>query len=152
VIIPDINILIHAYNTESLRHTSARKWWEDTLTCQRTVGMPWITILGFTRIMTHRGILKNPMFPAEATRRIRAWLASPRLHIISPGAAHAEIFFYLLEHLGTAGNLTTDAHLAALAIEFQAELASTDTDFARFPRLRWFNPVPDESPGHSRPQ
>jgi len=101
--------------------------------------VPWATILGFIRIMTHRGILQNPMFPAEATRRARSWLASPRVQILLPGETHAEILFGLLERLGAAGNLTTDAHLAALAIEYQAELASTDADFARFPGLRWFN-------------
>jgi toxin-antitoxin system PIN domain toxin len=98
-------------------------------------------MLGFIRIMTHRSILQNPMFPADAIRRIRSWLAAPRVEIIEPGETHDQILFGLLEKLGTAGNLTSDAHLAALAIEFQAELASTDTDFARFQGLRWFNPA-----------
>jgi hypothetical protein len=69
------------------------------------------------------------------------WLDQPGVQVISPGEEHARILFGLLEELGTAGNLTTDAHLAALALEYQAELASTDTDFARFPGLRWFNPL-----------
>jgi toxin-antitoxin system PIN domain toxin len=101
----------------------------------------WAVILGFIRIATHRRILENPMRPADAIRRVRSWLAVPGVQILVPGESHAEILFGLLEHLGTAGNLTTDAHLAALAIEYQAELASTDADFARFPNLRWFNPV-----------
>ena len=141
MIIPDVSILIHAYNTESSRHAAAREWWERTLRLSRPVGLPWVTMLGFLRIMTHRNILQNPMFPADAIRRIRSWLAAPRVAIIGPGETHDQILFGLLEKLGTAGNLTTDAHLAALAIEFQAELASTDTDFARFPGLRWFNPA-----------
>ena len=87
--------------------------------------------------------MQNPMLPAEATRRARSWLASPRVQTLLPGETHAEILFGLLERLGAAGNLTTDAHLAALAIEYQAELASTDADFARFPGLRWFNPIAD---------
>jgi uncharacterized protein len=61
--------------------------------------------------------------------------------VLSAGDRHAEILFGLLEHLGTAGNLTTDAHLAALCIEHQAELHSTDADFVRFPGLRWKNPL-----------
>ncbi len=141
MIIPDVSILIHAYNSESSRHKAARDWWERTLTLSRPVGLPWVTILGFLRIMTHRSILQNPMYPVDAIRRIRSWLAAPRVEIIGPGETHDEILFGLLEKLGTAGNLTTDAHLAALAIEFQAELASTDTDFARFQGLRWFNPA-----------
>ncbi len=141
MVIPDINILIHAYNSDSPRHALAQEWWERTLTLPRPVGIPWVTMLGFIRIMTHRGILKNPMFPSEAIRRVRSWLESPRVQIVTPGKCHADILFGLFDHLGAAGNLTTDAHLAALAIEYQAELASTDVDFNRFPRLRWFNPV-----------
>lgn len=141
MIIPDINILIHAYNSGSSRHEAARSWWEQTLTLPRTVGLPWVVILGFIRISTHRKILDNPMRPADAIRRVSAWLAVPGVQILTPGDRHAEILFGLLDQLGTAGNLTSDAHLAALAIEYQAELATTDTDFARFPALRWFNPV-----------
>ena len=141
MIIPDINILVPAYNSDSPRHRSAREWWQRTLGERRPVGMPWATALGFIRIMTHRGILENPMPVSGAIRRVRAWLDHPRIQVLTPGDHHAEILFRLLEDLGTAGNLTTDAHLAALAIEFQAELASTDTDFARFPGLRWFNPL-----------
>ena len=91
--------------------------------------------------MTHPGIMANPMRARDAIRRVRSWLAHPRLTVIAPGPGHAEILFGLLERLGVAGNLTTDAHLAALAIEYQAELVSTDADFARFPGLRWFNPL-----------
>lgn len=141
MIVPDVNILIHAYNTGSARHKAARAWWEETLVLPRPVGLPWAAILGFIRIATHRRILENPMRPADAIRRVRSWLAVPGVQILTPGERHPELLFGLLEHLGTAGNLTTDAHLAALAIEYQAELASTDTDFARFPALRWFNPI-----------
>jgi len=81
------------------------------------------------------------MHAKDAIRRVRTWLDHPRIQILTPGERHAEILFRLLTHLGTAGNLTTDAHLAALAIEYQAELVSTDADFARFPGLRWFNPL-----------
>ena len=141
MLIPDINILVHAYNLNSPRHQRARRWWEDTLNQPRPVGMPWATALGFIRIMTHRNVLENPMRVEDAVRRVRAWLHHPAVQVLSPGDHHAEILFNLLLHLGTAGNLTTDAHLAALAIEYQAELVSSDTDFARFPGLRWFNPL-----------
>ena len=141
MIVPDINILVHAYNSDSPRHALARAWWEQTLARPRPVGMAWVTVLGFIRIMTHRGILGNPMTVVDVIRRVRAWLSHPRLQVLTPGEQHGEILFRLLEQLGTAANLTTDAHLAALAIEYQAELASTDTDFARFPGLRWFNPL-----------
>ena len=141
MLIPDINILVHAYNSNSPRHALARRWWEVTLHEPRPVGMPWVTALGFIRIMTHRGILENPMHVGDAVRRVRAWLRHPAVQVLTPGDQHADILFGLLVHVGTAGNLTTDAHLAALAIEYQAELVSTDADFARFPGLRWFNPL-----------
>lgn len=141
MILPDASILVHAYNTGSLHHKAARAWWEETLTQPRPVGLPWVSILGFVRIMTRRGVLQIPMYPNEAIQRVQSWLAVQGVQILSPGEFHEEIFFRLIEQVGTAGDLTTDAHVAALAIEYQAELVSTDTDFARFPGLRWFNPV-----------
>ena len=141
MILPDINILVHAYNSDSARHDAARQWWETTLSERRPLALAWATALGFIRIVTNPRILENPMRPPEATRRVRSWLDHPRVEVVTPGEGHADILFGLLEELGTAGNLTTDAHLAALAIEYQAEVASTDTDFMRFPRLRWFNPL-----------
>ena len=141
MLIPDVSILVYAYNSDSPRHMKARKWWEQTLNGPRPVGLPWAVILGFVRIMTHRKIMNAPMFPQQATRCVQAWLTMPEVQILTPGEGHADVLFGLLDRLGTAGNLTTDAHLATLAIEYQAELASTDADFARFPGLRWFDPT-----------
>jgi toxin-antitoxin system PIN domain toxin len=141
VILPDVNLLLHAYNSESPAHAAARAWWEGLLNGTRPVGLAWAVILGFIRIATHRQVLTNPLPVTTAYAHARAWLAQPYVGLIDPGARHAEILFGLLESLGTSGNLTTDAHLAALAIEHQAELHSTDADFARFPGLRWANPL-----------
>ncbi|MBI1872802.1 MAG: type II toxin-antitoxin system VapC family toxin [Acidobacteria bacterium] len=141
MILPDITLLVHAYNSDSPVHDSARVWWEGLLNGTRPVGLTWVAILGFIRIATHRQILVNPLPVALACAHARAWLGQPYVSILEPGARHAEILFGLLEALGTAGNLTTDAHLAAVAIEHQAELQSTDADFARFPGLRWVNPL-----------
>ena len=141
MIIPDVNLLLFAYSPLSPHHAGARNWWEQTIIGPRPVGLAWVTILGFVRLATHRVSSVNPASPAEATARVRSWLEKPRIEIITPGDGHAEILFSLLEDLGTAGNLTTDAHLAALAMEYKAEIASTDTDFARFKGLRWFNPL-----------
>lgn len=106
-----------------------------------SVGLPWVAILGFIRITTNPRILDDPLDVGGAIRRVRSWLAQPQTVLIHPGDRHADILFGLLEAAGTAGNLTTDAHLAALAIEHQAELHSTDSDMARFPGLRWVNPL-----------
>jgi hypothetical protein len=141
VILPDINLLLHSYNRGSPLHTSARRWWEDLLNGTRPVGLSWIVILGFVRIATHRQILASPLPVATACGHARSWIAQPYVVLLDPGARHGEILFGFLEALGTAANLTTDAHLAALAVEHQAELHSTDADFARFPGLRWSNPL-----------
>lgn len=141
MILPDVNLLLHAYNSESRVHASARAWWERLLSSTQPVGLAWVAVLGFIRIGTHRQILSSPLPVAVACAHARAWLSQPYVSIVDPGGRHAEILFGLLESLGTAGNLTTDAHLAALAIEHQAELHSTDADFKRFPGLRWVNPL-----------
>jgi uncharacterized protein len=141
VIVPDINLLLHAYNTESRVHAAARAWWEKALNDTRPVGLAWVAVLGFIRIATHPKILSNPMPVSLACSHARAWLSQPYVSMIDPGPRHAEIVFGLFESLGSAGNLTTDAHLAALAIEHQAELHSTDADFSRFSGLRWINPL-----------
>jgi toxin-antitoxin system PIN domain toxin len=141
VIIPDVNMLVHAYNSGSPVHGAARAWWEDLLNGTRPVGLAWVTILGFIRISTHRQILTRPLPVGQACDRARAWLARPYVAILQPGERHAEILFGLLEAVGSGANLTTDAHLAALAIDHQAELHSTDADFRRFKGLRWTNPL-----------
>jgi toxin-antitoxin system PIN domain toxin len=141
VIVPDVNLLVHAYNRESPVHPAARLWWEALLNGSRPVGLAWVVLLGFIRIATHRQILDNPLSVSTACSHVRAWLARPYVSVLHPGDRHAEILFGLLEGLGTAANLTTDAHLAALAIEHQAELHSTDADFGRFDGVRWVNPL-----------
>ncbi len=141
MILPDVNVLVHAHNVHSPQHPILKAWWRSVLANSRSIGLPWITMLGFLRITTNRSIFKEPLPVATAVRGMRAWLAFPNVQILSPGDQHAEILFELLEHLGTGGDLTTDAHLAALAIEHRAEIATTDADFARFRGLRWFNPT-----------
>ena len=141
MILPDVNLAFHAYNVESPVHERARSWWEATMSGTRPVGLAWAVILGFVRISTDRQILTHPLPARTACTLVRSWLEQPHVAIVHPGDRHAGIVFDLLERLGTAGNLTTDAHLAALAIEHQADLYSTDSDFGRFPGLRWTNPL-----------
>ena len=142
MIIPDVNLLVYAHDSGSRRHDAARKWWEGLMNGMDSVGIPWVVILGFIRITTHSKVLENPLEVDGACSRVRAWLARPNAIVIHPGARHADVLFKLIEAAGTGGNLTTDAHLAALAIEHQAEVHSTDADMARFPGLRWVNPLP----------
>ena len=141
MILPDINLLVHAYNQQSPRHAGARAWWEGCLNGTNPVALTWVVILGFIRLTTSRQILTNPWSASDVCAVVRTWLERPYVTVLHPGDRHAEILFGLLSSVGTAANLTTDAHLAALAIEHQAELHSTDTDFSRFTGLRWVNPL-----------
>lgn len=141
MILPDINLLVHAHNSTSPRHNAARHWWDSALGGTEGIGLAWVTLLGFIRISTHRGILSNPMVPEEACARIEEWLELPHIHIPHPSEGHFSQLRTFLNHLGTAGNLSTDAHLATLAVERGYTLYSTDNDFARFPGLKWVNPL-----------
>ena len=141
MIIPDVYLLVHAQDAEFRRHAQARRWWEDLMNGSGSIGLCWVALLGFIRITTNHRIMKSPLAVEDACARVRSWLARPQSILIHPGDRHAEILFRLLAEAGSAGNLTTDAHLAALAIEHQAELHSTDSDMARFPGLRWVNPL-----------
>ena len=141
MIVPDINLLIYAHNDQAPQHEIAKDWWETALNGTRLVGLPWISISGFIRLMTHPRVLARPLGVHEAIVQVRSWLAQPPVRILQPGSRFEGLFLDYLAHLGSAGNLTTDAQLAALAVEHQAELNSCDADFARFPGLRWVNPL-----------
>lgn len=141
MILPDINVLIHAHDAGFRAHAQMRDWWDQQLAGTEGIGLAWVVILGFVRVTTHRAIWDAPLTPDEATARIAEWLALPHVHIPIPSEGHFDRLRALLGALGTAGNLTTDAHLAALAQERGYTLVSTDADFARFPGLRWRNPL-----------
>jgi toxin-antitoxin system PIN domain toxin len=141
VILPDINLLIYAHNEAATQHVPARVWWEDLLTRQQPVGLAWAVIFGFIRLTTHAMVLCTPLSPTAALQLVEGWLAVPSVAILEPGPRHLAIVGQLFEQTEVAGNLTTDAHLAALAIEHQCELHSNDLDFGRFAGLRWHNPL-----------
>lgn len=142
MILPDVNVLVHAHNADSAVHEVARRWWDGCLAGSQGVGLAWAALLGFVRITTNRRIVARPLEPATVMACIERWLVLPHVHIAQPSDTHFERLRAELERLGTAGNLTTDAHLAVLAMERGYVLYSTDTDFMRFPALRWVNPCP----------
>jgi hypothetical protein len=133
--LPDVNILVAAVNKASSEHETAREWLETALETPAGVGLAWVALLGFLRITTRRGILTRPLSVDEALSTMHDWLAVPRARILHPTERHEQILTALLRGAGTAGNLTSDAHLAALAIEHGATLASFDRDFERFEGL-----------------
>ena len=124
-----------------MRHEPARAWVEERLSGTETFAFTWVVLLAFIRLTTSPRVFQSPLSTSEALDLVDSWLAQPCVTVVHPTSRHAPVLRDLLEPLGTAGNLTTDAHLAALAIEHGAELCSTDRDFSRFAGLRWANPL-----------
>jgi toxin-antitoxin system PIN domain toxin len=141
MILIDLNLLIYAYDQESSRHAQARQWWEDRLNGSQMIGLSWAVLLGFIRVMTNPRIYHHPRSVSEVLLIVDAWLTQPQVRIVQPSDDHFARVAKFLRHLGTAGNLTTDAHLTALAVERGMVLQSTDADFSRFPGLKWNNPL-----------
>lgn len=139
--LPDINLLVYSADESSTHHARARSWLEKTLSGTEEVGFAWLVLLGFVRISTNPSAFGNALSLAKAFEFVDSWLDQPVATVVHPTPQHAATLRSLLEPLGTAGNLTSDAHLAALAIEHGAELCSRDTDFARFEGLRWTDPL-----------
>jgi toxin-antitoxin system PIN domain toxin len=139
--IVDLNVLLYAVNTDAAQHKRARAWWEHAVNDEDTIGLPWIVLLGFLRLSTNRRVFPRPLAPDVAAAKLDGWLARENVRAVREKDEHWEILKPLLGAAGTAGNLTTDAHLAALALTHDAVLVSTDTDFARFTGLRWENPL-----------
>jgi uncharacterized protein len=141
VILVDANVLIYAIDADSPHHEAARRWLEDALSGTTPVGLAWIVILAFLRLTTRSGILKRPLPPERAMAFVDEWLAQPYVRTVSPGEGHWAILRKLLRDSGTAGNLTSDAHLAAVALEIGASVCSTDADFGRFPGVERISPL-----------
>jgi uncharacterized protein len=133
--LPDVNVLLYAANADSTHHTEAKVWVESSFAATSGVGFAWVVLLGLIRIATRSGVFERPLPVERALAFVHAWLADPAAAILKPGDRHESLLARLLVGAGTAGNLTTDAHLAALAIEHGATLASFDHDFTRFPGL-----------------
>jgi toxin-antitoxin system PIN domain toxin len=143
MIVPDVNLLIYAYDRTSDAHRAARRWWESALSGNEPIGIPWVVILAFVRLITHPILSENPMTVAEARRAVESWLRLDQVRLLTPGTTTFDYFFELLEQAGTGGNLSTDALIAALAVEHGGYIYSTDRDLSRFPNVLWQNPLLD---------
>lgn len=140
--IVDLNVLIYAVNADAAQHERARAWWEHAVNGEEAIGLAWVVLLGFLRVSTSPRVFPRPLAPDVAVATLNAWLARDNVRVVREKDDHWETLKRLLGGSGTAGNLTTDAHLAALALSHDAVLVSTDTDFARFSGLRWESPLP----------
>lgn len=141
MILPDANLLVYAVNRDTAHHEAARSWLEKTLSGTKTVGIPWLVLIAFVRLTTNPRIFEWPLSPESALDIVSGWLEQPCVVPVNPGDRHWLILSRLLRRDGTAGNLTNDAHLAALAIEYNATLYSADHDFRRFGGVDYANPL-----------
>jgi len=139
--IVDANVLLYAVDTSSPFHESAKDWLESSLNEPARVGLPWASLLAFQRISTHPRAAVSPLSPSQAWSFVADWLDAETTWVPVPGERHAEIIRDLVVAGDLRGNLVTDAHLAALAIEHGVGICSTDSDFARFPQIAWVNPI-----------
>jgi uncharacterized protein len=141
VILVDANLLLYAKVADYPQHPAARAWLEARLNEPGRVGLPWSSLLAFVRIRMNARVFPRPLGAAAAWRQVEEWLGLPQVWVPPATDRHAEILGELLRATNATSALVTDAHLAALAIEHGLTLCSTDGDFARFPGLRWENPL-----------
>lgn len=139
--IVDLNILLYTINTSFEQHKNIRKWWIDSLNDDEPIGLAWLVLSGFIRLSTNPRIFPKPLPTKAALAKVESWLKHPNTVIAHESNDHFRIFRELLENTGSAGNLTTDAHLASIAIGNGGLMVSCDNDFARFENLRWTNPL-----------
>jgi toxin-antitoxin system PIN domain toxin len=141
LILVDTNLLIYASFAVLPPHKAARDWLDRQLSGPASLGLPWPSLLGFLRIATNPRIFAKPVTTEEAWNRVLMWFACAPVWMPQPTERHHEVLGPMLALPGVRANLVHDAHLAALAIEHGLILCSTDGDFARFPGLRWQNPL-----------
>ena len=141
MILVDANLLVYAANRSAAEHETAREWLDEQLSGTARVGLPWPSLLGFVRLVSNPAILRTPVTPAEAWRQVEDWLGADAAWTPLPTSRHAEILGGLLQTRLITSRLVPDAHLATLAIEHGLMLCSTDGDFAKFPTLKWRNPL-----------
>ena len=141
MIIPDLNLLIYAYSVTSPSHDAARRWWRELLNGAEEIGVPWVVAAGFIRLATGPNVLDQPATTDQAIDTVEGWFALPHVAPLDPGPEHLALMRGALAAAGTGGDIVTDAHIAALALEHGAEVHSNDADFSRFPGVRWRNPL-----------
>ena len=146
MILVDANLLLYAYDSESPHHEASRRWLETEFSSGRPVGFGLVTLLAFVRIASDHRIYARPLTPAAACQLVDAWLSQPNVRLIQPGPRSWAILSELCEEGQAKGAMVMDAHLAALALEHGASIATTDRDFMRFPDVEVVNPVKHASP------
>lgn len=137
----DANVLLYATNSAAQHHRQSRAWLDGALSGGSTVGFTWLVLLAFVRLATKPGLFPSPLPIQDALDRVDAWLAAPTSVVLEPTVRHAQVLRALLAPLGAGGNLTSDAHLAALALEHRGTVITYDSDFGRFAGVAWSTPA-----------
>ncbi len=141
MIVPDVNLLIYAHNEQAPEHDNALDWWTGLLAGTEAIGLPWAVSTGFVRVISNPSAVRPPLTTLAAVDQVQSWLEYDHVTPIQPGASHLEYFRRNLTVQLGGPNLVPDAHIAALALEYDAKVHSADTDFGRFPGVRWRNPL-----------
>lgn len=136
----DANVLLYAVNSDARHHEESRGWLDRSLSGGATVAFAWVPLLAFVRLATKVDLFPAPLAVDAAMTQVESWLSQPTAALVEPTSRHPSLVRELLAAAGAGGNLVNDAHLAALAIEHGCQVVSYDTDFARFPRVRWEPP------------
>jgi uncharacterized protein len=138
--IVDANVLLYAVNSASHHHRASLRWLDGALSGADAVGFAWVPLLAFVRLATRPGLFPSPLPAEDAIAQVADWLGAPTAVPVDPTPRHADLLGRMLAVVGAGGNLVYDAHLAALAIEHRASVVSYDSDFGRFPAVRWDSP------------
>jgi toxin-antitoxin system PIN domain toxin len=141
----DLTLIMAAVNNRAPMHRAARDWWEAQLNSDRKIGLSWLVVLGFIRLTTSSKIVPEPLPLADALAIVDSWLVRPNVKILQVTSQHWNVLQNMLHAVGHGAALTMDAHLACLAIEHDAEIATADEDFSHFPGLKWRNPLKKEA-------
>ena len=141
MIIPDTNLLVYACDSSSPFHRSAAGWWRDCLNGDETIGMAPVVVLAFARVSTNGAAFGNPLTPGEAAAEVRRWLDRSVVTVVGVDGTDLDQALALIEDAGAGGGLATDALIAAAGIRHRAVIHTADADFARFPHVRWYNPL-----------
>ena len=143
MIVPDVNLLLYAHDSSSPFHSKAARWWTSCLSGRVPIGLCDVVLFAFVRISTNRRVFRQPMAIDEASEHVRLWLGRSVTEHLSTDASDVHRALDLLQEQGVGSKLTTDAQIAAIASRYRATIHTADTDFHRFPGLRWKNPLLD---------
>lgn len=141
MIVPDVNLLVYAVFDGYRLHAPAATWLGEIFNGAEQVGLTTPALFGFVRLATSGSVHEIPLSVADAGAYVGEWLARPQARFLAPGREHVRLTLDLITSVGTGANLTTDAQLAAYALEFGGTVHSNDADFGRFPGVRWVNPL-----------